>query len=299
MSDAHSILSGPTPAAFLKECYRENPGQRLVVMDVGANNGQSSLELATACSKGFKQRGKVDSLVPNLQLILFEPNPVLQPQLYDMQLQASLLVPPWNVTLITSAVWTVENEVKKFYISNASIVSSMQRANADRFATKSNVGVAQELAVTTIDLARFLRRNLQVGDVVFMKLDIECIEWIVVPHLLAKYALCPVQFLRVEWHFRSPCPGLDGALFNNFESRLKDECTLASDAPTSRFHRFYDAEVDSKLSFNAYMHAFVKHHAHDSAHNSSSPRTRSIMPISNEIPQTPSSHNEHSDAHRK
>ena len=211
----------------------------------------------------------------------------------------SLLVPPWNVTLITSAVWTVENEVKKFYISNASIVSSMQRANADRFATKSNVGVAQELAVTTIDLARFLRRNLQVGDVVFMKLDIECIEWIVVPHLLAKYALCPVQFLRVEWHFRSPCPGLDGALFNNFESRLKDECTLASDAPTSRFHRFYDAEVDSKLSFNAYMHAFVKHHAHDSAHNSSSPRTRSIMPISNEIPQTPSSHNEHSDAHRK
>ena len=45
-----------------------------------------------------------------------------------------------------------------------------------------------------------MRDKLRWQDVNYLKMDIESGEYPLLPHLLAKSALCPLDFLLVEWH---------------------------------------------------------------------------------------------------
>lgn len=239
------------------------PHQRLVFMDVGANDGNDSLRLCRLCSTYLQARGRTGASAPSLQLIQFEPNPLLGGSLASVQRQVELLEPSWNVTLVRSAVWTVANEVRKFFLpDDRSVSSSLQRGTNGAAAAEGGKG-AREMMVTTIDLASFIHENVGTADVIFMKLDIECAEWFVVPHLIASRALCPIQFIRAEWHFRTHCQGLNASALLGFTERyLSQACgdtTPASHSPNSS--RFIDFEADSKTRLLAFHRARMREKA--------------------------------------
>ena len=231
-----------TPWAFLEHCKTGATGvlsaSRLVFLDVGANDGNFSLALIKLCSDYLANLGNIGADV-HLKLLLFEPNPVLHEQLAEIQDQAARLEPPWSTTLVTSAVWTTANETKTIWVSNSSTeVSSLEHRNANRAPSG-----AQSITVGTVDLAAFLLDNLSPGDVAFMKLDIECVEWVVVPHLFDAHALCRLRYIRIEWHFTTRCPGRNVSLFREFRSRLAQECS------NERFglpQQLYDFESDHR-----------------------------------------------------
>ena len=232
-----------TSAAFLHHCKAANApkSKRLVLIDVGANDGAWSEKMMRDCSAALRQRSSEgDQHSISLHLIMFEPNPILGDKLALVQQQASLLVPPWTTMWIPAAVWTVANETKEFWVSNFSIVSSFRQANANRFAAHS--GAAHKVTVETIELGAFLRSNVSPSDISFMKLDIECVEWVVIPHLLDTRALCLLDLIRVEWHFKSRCPGLNASTFRDFGPTLHHEC---NDKRAGLRAPMYDFESDS------------------------------------------------------
>ena len=77
------------------------------------------------------------------------------------------------------------------------IGDSDSRASSVEAAYAKNGAVVQ---VPAIDLASFMHDKLRWDDVNYMKIDIESGEYPLLPHLLAKSALCPLDFLLVEWH---------------------------------------------------------------------------------------------------
>lgn len=240
------------------------PHQRLVLMDVGANNGNYSLKIAQVCSDALRACGITGI---HLQLVLFEPNPSLGESLAYVQRQVELLEPSWNVTLVRSAVWTVADEVRKFYVpEDLSVTSSLRRGTNERStgaaAGEGGHGKAREVMVTTVDLASFLHDNVGTSDVIYMKLDVECAEWLVVPHLIASRALCPIQFIRAEWHFQTHCEGISASTLLGFtEQYLSNVCGDAVPAShSSNSSRFIDLEAD-RTARRATLPSFVQMHS--------------------------------------
>ena len=241
-----------TPSAFVTRCHQGlRSHQRLIVMDVGANNGNFSLQLIKKCSAALRTHG--GTLAPrSLQLLLFEPNPILRAALAWVEHQAAVLEPPWHTEVITSAAWTVAGEMKRFYISNVSITSSMHQSSANRQKAYGRPESVREVGVTTFDLAAFLRDNVRTGDVAFMKLDIECVEWRVVPHLFTELAFCGLTFIRVEWHFHALCPmAKNVSLTRDFAPRVARDCNTVGTAP---LHRHIDYDVDSHVYYQRALH---------------------------------------------
>ena len=113
----------------------------------------------------------------------------------------------------------------------------MERRNADRAARSSVMPVS----VGTVDLAAFLQDNLSPDDVAFMKLDIECVEWVVVPRLFDAHALCRLRYIRIEWHFAPNCPGRNVSLFHGFRMKLAQVCPSEYYGPP-----LYDFESDHR-----------------------------------------------------
>eukprot|EP00966_Prymnesium_polylepis_P061549 1428370-Prymnesium_polylepis.1 len=158
---AEVLATSATPAAFLRHCKaaHASKSKRLVLIDVGANDGAWSEQMMRDCSAAVrKHSSEGDQHSTSLHLIMFEPNPILGDKLALVQQQASLLVPPWTTLVVPAAVWTVANETKDLWVSNFSIVSSFRRANANRFAAHS--GAAHKVTVDTIELGAFLRSNV-------------------------------------------------------------------------------------------------------------------------------------------
>lgn len=248
------------PKGFLQRCSANDAAaqheHRLVIMDVGANVGFFSLQVAQQCSAALSARGRVGSRAPRLELYLFEPNPMIAGPLADVRRQVSNLVPPWNMTVVTSAVWTVANELRTFHVSNMSIASSLHSANL--LGRMRHTSEARAINVTTIDLADHLRATVFGKDVAFMKLDIECVEWAVVPHLLAARALCRLRFVRIEWHFKAACPGRNVSAFKNFAAQLEHSCRPATANTMAHGAPLYDYEVDSQISFHAALRSSDK-----------------------------------------
>ena len=221
--------AGRARSAFLAHCSGEaRQGGRLVVLDVGANNGNSSLSVVRQCSKLLQAqavRAGDGTGRPTLKLILVEPNPTLAADLASAVDVASKLEPPWHTTVVPSAASTTENGHVSFWRSPYSLVSSLRQSNAARWNRLS--GAAQKIDVTTLDLAAFLARNVLPGDVAYLKLDVESAEWNVVPHLLRRGALCPIRYLLIEWHYKGG--GANRTLATSLEAELRQGC--GSDGP--------------------------------------------------------------------
>ena len=154
-----------------------------------------------------------------------------------------MLVPPWSVTHVPKAVWTAADHTVALWVSNASIVSSLEQRNANRFAR--HVGLAWKETVATVEIGAFLHENVSPSDMSFMELDIECVEWVVLPPLLDSGALCRLDLLRIEWHFKSRCPGMNVSIFHDFEPRLRQRCSGHRAHPSKPNGPIYDFETDA------------------------------------------------------
>ena len=145
------------------------------------------------------------------------------------------------MTHLPTAASTQSRENVTFYVSNFSIASSLLKANTARW--NRFVGAAQRINVSAIDLAAFLRREVAADDVAYLKLDVESAEWQLVPHLQTQHALCRVQYLLIEWHFKGGASGVNRSMAQHFWP----SCAEGEEDEAQRGARVVEFETDSPM----------------------------------------------------
>ncbi len=142
-----------------------------VLLDCGAFTGDSVPTLV----KGY---GAFD------RIVCFEANPNL-----EMSTEG---IP---VEVVRAAVWKEDGEMTFFFGEHDTQSSVMEN--------KTTGGFTQERStqVKSVDIARWIVRNVGVDDRVTLKLDIEGAEFDVLEHLLGHPgALSKLEHVLVEWH---------------------------------------------------------------------------------------------------
>jgi len=231
--------AGKALDSFLSSCGAaatltgpEKRRKRLVYLDVGANDGNTSLALVKACNARYNAAGgKTGNGPPRLVNIAFEPQPRFIASHADLVRKAGQLDPPWNVTVMPAAAWVSSESSLDYWVSKKmSTVSSLYQSNTFRWGKNTHHDEVR-ISVPTIDLAAFLLHNVRPhDDTTYLKLDIESAEFDVIPHLLKKQALCNIDYILVEWHqFAYALTNQTKqrhaeAVQANFEATLRREC---------------------------------------------------------------------------
>ena len=104
-----------------------------------------------------------------------------------------------NLTFLQVAAWTrgtlQQPEQLDFFSTTSSKQSSLS-FNDGRGSRKTR----SKQAVPAIDLAEWLAREARAHSLLMLKIDVEGTEYQLLPHLLARGALCLPTHLIVEWH---------------------------------------------------------------------------------------------------
>ena len=160
------------------------PGSRVVVFDVGANNGLWAAKEWPQVAAELREAGT------RFDLFIIEP----QPQ-FAKQLQA--LADHYNFTFVRAAAWKQETTLDFDTMPSAG-TGSMSATISRGASLKGFV----RTAVPAIDLAALLRVQLPEDGrtLSYLKLDVEGAEFELLPWLLLQGALCRVGYLLVEWH---------------------------------------------------------------------------------------------------
>jgi FkbM family methyltransferase len=168
-------------ATFMREARRAPPSTRIVAIDVGANAGQ--------WSKAWRQFAEESAArgVP-FELHIIEPQPTFRASL--TQLAASI-----NATFLSVAA-AKQDGTAAFHIDEP---GSQGASLARQHENEMQIGT---VPVRTINLAAYLRRTLSSRQPMlsFLKLDVESLEFSLLPWLLVQGALCDVTHLLIEWH---------------------------------------------------------------------------------------------------
>ena len=177
-------------AQFVDEFIRTLRGLagRAVVLDIGTNSGTWSAWVMAAA-----QRRMATQTPLGVDLVMFEPQPQFAERLAALATQ-------WNGTHVAAAAWTADTTLT-FLMSSNSEASSLVKS----IASLGHREEPKELKVRAVDLARFFRDERAVRDasLVLCKIDIEAAEFDVLPHLLARGALCSIDYLIIEWHLNA------------------------------------------------------------------------------------------------
>mmetsp|Transcript_14581 Transcript_14581/g.40848 ORF Transcript_14581/g.40848 Transcript_14581/m.40848 type:complete len:348 (-) Transcript_14581:242-1285(-) len=169
-------------ASFLKAFEAASPGTHANVFDVGANNGRWTSQWETAMREAPK-RGQ------SLSVFFFEPQPVFKESL--MQLATRM-----NATFLPLAVGRRAGMVEM--IGKVGSVST----HAEEIREEDTTSHKKTL-VPMVDFAAFLRDKLSGGGRYnFLKLDVEGMEYTLLPWLLAHshVTLCRLHSMLIEWH---------------------------------------------------------------------------------------------------
>ena len=177
---------------------QKGKGRRIVIIDVGSNNGDWSRSMAhdvlhLPCVTALRRK--------SVRFIMVEPQQIFHSRLRalatecDKQGSHGLLLP--------FAAWTSNTTLNLTTpVRGVGHTSQMAQTTADHEATISCSGCSVTRVVETpaIDLAEFLLQTLEETDVALLKLDIEGSEYKLLPRLVTSGALCRLSFLQVEWH---------------------------------------------------------------------------------------------------
>ncbi|EOD29611.1 hypothetical protein EMIHUDRAFT_233680 [Emiliania huxleyi CCMP1516] len=176
---------------LLKELYAASAGTKAVVVDVGANNGGWSLAWAQHKRRTARLHNK------NLDIIMLEPQPQFTTPL-------TLMAQEHGFRFISAAASDAEGEIPFMSIEGSrsteahAVVSGLSNTVNDS---------ARPVWVRSLDLAAFFRAQLSEGGLNLVKLDVEGLEFKLLPWLLAQGALCGrVRYLIVEWHVNAVDP---------------------------------------------------------------------------------------------
>ena len=178
-------------AAFIADIVvRKASGRvgRIVIMDVGANNGKWSRTTMRKVSAALG--GRLDAV----ELVMFDP----QPRFAQTLKETANSFP--HATFLPHAAYTHETTLP-FFFSAQHESASLLRASAAHGGRQEQKPPV-EVRVRAVDLASFMLRNLSLStaDAVLFKLDIEGAEFSVLPRLLQAGALCHTTFAIIEWH---------------------------------------------------------------------------------------------------
>lgn len=174
--------------AFIREVRTQSArGGRIILMDVGANDGQWSQKLMQKLKRETSQPHKK---IP-VELILFEPQ-----RSFRSKLRA--VADKWNGTFVPAAAWIEEAQL------DVQQGSDSQRARIVSHGTTGGTAEGADALVKqrthAIDFVRFFEETVPTDALVYLKLDIESAEYVVLPRLLTSGIFCRISFLHIEWH---------------------------------------------------------------------------------------------------
>lgn len=171
----------PVMTPFLDEASKGH-WKRVVVLDVGANDGNWSKAMSRLC--------KIRRGAP-CEVVMFEPQPRFASKLKALARSS-------GARYVAAAAWRT-NEMLPFYLSPNTEASSVSTWIPTKW------GALSKVDVPAVDLAEYMRHTLRLPlsdreTLTLVKIDVESSEYEVIPHLIAHGALCGVRYLHVEWH---------------------------------------------------------------------------------------------------
>lgn len=186
-----------------KNVYSNN-----VFFDLGANKGDS---VRTFVGIDEKANGgnvfftELINMTRDTKWIIyaFEPNRLFNDQLDDMKKVVTRLNHTVNIFKET-AVFTYDGLVD-FYLDTSHsnydyIGSSINKNHKDVILSKSN-----KTQVNSVDIAKFIKENVAIDDLVIVKMDIEGTEYDVLIDMVKKDVFKYIDFIAIEFHaFVSP-----------------------------------------------------------------------------------------------
>ena len=136
----------------------------------------------------------------------FEPNPKHQPQL--QHLQRTLRAAGAGVLVVHAGLSSIDGTLQLQGVESRSHSADMTQTGV---ALSHSPASAQSVSVPTVDFAtvllgvrELLSRGGGSGDSkggqIVMKMDLETEEYMVLPHLIRRSALCELDAVYVEWH---------------------------------------------------------------------------------------------------
>ena len=236
----------PAMRGFLNDLSTEY-WSRVLVLDIGANNGNWAKSIAQLCGK---LRGAP------CEMAMFEPQPQFASRLEQLVTEMG---GPTVARFEPAAAWR-NNGTLTFFLSKNTEASSVHSSIAAKIGKKpvrttvptfltwqgapSRPTVTYHTFLTwqvrSIDLARYMRETLQLprsdrdGVLSFVKIDVESAEYELLPHLIAEHALCGIRYLHIEWHLdalpeEKRLAGLGLTL--SIHHLLQESCTRAGETP--------------------------------------------------------------------
>ena len=184
---------------------------RKLFLDCGGFNGSSIRKFL----KETQDSTKYD-------LITFEPNPAFY-RCYSSFGN--------NHTLIPAAVWIKEGELK-FYLDEIDGDGSSVLVGK----TTGDLNKQFPLFVPSIDFSSWLKKNINLGDEVYLKLDIEGAEYEVLEKMFSDDTIHLIKKLYIEWHW-TKIPSVSEERHNKLVERLMSVGIIPSlwDANTSEY----------------------------------------------------------------
>ena len=176
----------PAMRSFLQDASTGR-WSRVVVLDVGSNNGNWSRSISQLC---HQHRGAL------CEIAMFEPQPVFASRLTAL---VEEMGGSSTARFEAAAAWHTDSTLT-FFLSKNTEASSMHSSMASKAGRRP-----RPTKVRALDLARYMRDALRLPrsdrDVLtLMKIDVESAEYELLPHLIAERALCGVRYLHIEWH---------------------------------------------------------------------------------------------------
>ena len=191
--------------------------QRVVILDVGSNNGNWAKSIAQLCQAHRKAP---------CETVMFEPQPQFKERLTALVGELGR-----DVTRFEPAAAWRERGHLSFFLSHNTEASSMRSSIANR--CKKCRGTTEPTLVRSLDLARYMRDTLKLpttdrDTLSLVKIDVESGEYELLPHLIAERVLCGIRYLHIEWHLDAlpAAMRLSGlALMLSLHHTLKATCT--------------------------------------------------------------------------
>ena len=159
----------------------KNKGKTFLFIDCGSNRAQAF--------NFFKKYFTLDIF----DYILIEPNPNCVKELRKITNQ--------KVTLIEKGIWSSENSVKFYGISETgnkftSGGSLVKDHNSSWYTTTDETSID----IKTVSLSKLLKEKKEIYDVIILKMDIESSEYEVLPSIIKDDSIDLLNHIFVEFH---------------------------------------------------------------------------------------------------
>lgn len=143
---------------------------RRIFLDVGAAAGESVV---------FFREHHPEA--EQFEIFCFEPHPD----------NIAFLKKIHDITLIKACVWVNNNDVEMRFgkLKSGSV-----------YADKSTGRLSSQVTVPAIDIAEFIKENFTKDDEIWLKMNVEGAEYVVIPHLKEHNLLEWVDRMYVKWH---------------------------------------------------------------------------------------------------